>query len=192
MAGESVKTRAREAQSLAWGKAQAGAAGPRTARLKALAAAAASPTITPELADRLKVTPGSGDPSIDPTGFGGEAFWRAVSAPAPGPTPTGDANLTSLPATPQSSLTWTDNAGGADVRSKMVTLGALYALNATGDQPEATDKLLNDNITNGCLQGAQLQFYQCVASAKFNYENMACIGEAGLITVSGCVKDVAH
>jgi hypothetical protein len=74
----------------------------------------------------------------------------------------------------------------------MVTLAALYALGATEERRADVDRLLNDNITNGCLQGAQLQFYQGVASARFNYENMACIGEAGLNTVGNCVKDISR
>ena len=74
----------------------------------------------------------------------------------------------------------------------MVTLAALYALGATEERSADVDRLLNETNTNGCLQGAQLQFYQCVASAKFNYENMACIGEAGLITVGSCVKDISR
>jgi hypothetical protein len=194
-AGDSVKNRAREAQNLAWGKAQAGAAKPRMTRLKALAAATAPGVVAPEVLTKLKVGVGSGDPIVDPTTFGGASFWHTLNAPptlvtaTPTPTPA-TANLASLPIA-QPAVTWSDTAGGADIRAKMLTLAALYALDATTERAADTDRLLNDNITNGCLQGAQLQFYQCVASAKFNYENMACIGEAGLQTVGSCVKDVA-
>ena len=196
-AGESLKQRAREAQNISWGKDTAGSAGPRTMRLKALAAAASSPTISAEMAGKLIVTPG--DPSLDPASFGGESFWRTISAPPLNPSTSAsaksgshtvtDATFTSLPTTIGG---YSSSSGGSEIRAKMLSLAGLYALNATADRPADTERLLNDNITNGCLQGAQLQFYQCVASAKFNYENMACIGEAGLITVGSCVKDLAR
>lgn len=203
-AGENVKQRAREAQGLSWGKAVAGAAAPRTTRLKALAAATAAPTLAPEMMAKLKMTVGGGDPSLDPTSFGGDTFWHSLSAPPAlqalgGPTPsvgtlggalpTSNASLVSMAAP---AMSYTNNSGGAGIRAKMVTLAALYALDATEERASDVSALLNDNITNGCLQGAQLQFYQCVASAKFNYENMACIGEAGLITVGSCVKDISR
>jgi hypothetical protein len=183
-AGENVKQRAREAQNLSWGKANAGAAKPRMERLKALAAATQPGTVSPDVAGRLTVNVGSGG-VIDPTSFGGTSFWTALNAPA---SATADATLVSLPV---AAPVYSNNAGGSDIRAKMLTLAALYSLGATNDQPAETERLLNDNLTNGCLQGAQLQFYQCVASAKFNYENMACIGEAGLITVGQCVGDIA-
>jgi uncharacterized protein (DUF1778 family) len=184
-AGERVKARAREAQKLKWGKALSGAAAPRMARLKTLAEAAKAPPLAPEQSERLKIVAGSGDPTLDPVSFGGESFWRVFSAKPPE-----TATLTSLPVSART-FNWTLTSGGAGIRAAMLTLAALYALDATADQPEATDAVLNNKITNGCLQGAQLQFYQCVASAHFNYENMACIGDAGISTVGMCIGDAA-
>jgi hypothetical protein len=74
----------------------------------------------------------------------------------------------------------------------MLSLAAMYALDATEDKPDDTTGLLNNRLTNTCLQSAQLQYYQCVASAHFNYENMACIGDAGLGAVGYCLKDAAR
>ncbi|MGE3303464.1 MAG: hypothetical protein AB7M12_10155 [Hyphomonadaceae bacterium] len=183
-AGDRVKSRAREAQNLKWGKALSGAAAPRMTRLKQMAAASAGPgrALPPEQAERLKIVPG--DPSSDPASFGGAAFWRTFANNA------STATLTSLPTQTQN-FAWADNSGGASIRSSMLTLAAMYALDATQDRPAATDAALNDRATNGCLRGAQLQFYQCVATAHFNYENMACIGEAGFNTVAGCFSDAA-
>jgi hypothetical protein len=186
-AGERVKTRAREAQNLKWGTALSGPAGPRMARLKSAASAYNAAPLPAEMSERLKIVPGSGDPSADPVSFGGDNFWKVLNGKSPPET----ATLTSLPV-PAKSIAWTTNTGGAAIRGAMLSLAAMYAIDATMDQPESTEAVLNNNLTNGCLQRAQLQFYQCVASAHFNYENMACVGEAGLITVSGCFMDAAR
>ena len=184
-AGEKVKTRAREAQNLAWGKALAGPAAPRTTRLKTAAASAKGGTVTAEVTERLKIVPGSGSPLTDPVSFGGDNFWTMLNGKAPP-----EATLTSLPVQAKA-LTFTSESGGSAIRGAMLSLAAMYALDATMDDAQTTNTLLNNNLTNGCLQRAQLQFYQCVASARFNYENMACVGEAGLITVGGCFGDAS-
>jgi hypothetical protein len=181
-AGESLKQRAREAQNLKWGKALSGAAAPRLKRLRT-AADGYSSSFNPALADRLKIVPGAGDPALDRVTLGGDSFWRALAAK-----PGEEATLTALPAQVQS-FNWTTTTGGASIRGSMLSLAAMYALDATMDQPAATETVLNNKLTNNCLQGAQLTFYQCVASAHFNYENMACVGEAGLMTVGSCFQD---
>jgi hypothetical protein len=181
-AGEGLKQRAREAQNLKWGKALSGSAAPRLKRLRTAADGYSSP-LNPALADRLKIVPGAGDPALDRITLGGDSFWRALSAK-----PGEEATLTALPAQVQS-FNWTTSTGGASIRSSMLSLAAMYALDATMDQPAATEAVLNNKLTNNCLQGAQLTFYQCVASAHFNYENMACVGEAGLMTVGSCFQD---
>jgi hypothetical protein len=179
-AGERLKTRAREVQKLKWGTALSGPAAPRMSRIKATATETPAAALSVEMNDKLKIVPGSGDPSANPVSFGGDSFWSAL-----GGAPT--ATLTALPSAKP--IAWTTNSGGSAIRGAMLSLGAIYALDATMDQPETTRALLNNNLTNSCLQRAQLQFYQCVASAHFNYENMACVGEAGLITVGNCFAD---
>jgi hypothetical protein len=180
-AGETVKQRAREAQKLAWGKALSGQAATRVARLRTAAASYSAKPLAPEQSARLKVVPG--DPGTDSASLGGDNFWRAFTGKG------GDvATLTAMP-TQVKAFNWTTNSGGAGIRGSMLSLAALYALDATQDQP--IDELLNNRTTNTCLQGAQLTLYQCVASAHFNYENMACVGEAGLITVGACLADAA-
>ncbi len=183
-AAERVKQRAREVQNVKWGKALSGPSAPRLTRLKAAASKASAPPLTPELVDRLKVSAGAGAP--DPASFGGAHFWTMFNAKDP----TTTATLTALPA-PIQNYNWSTTTGGASIRGAMLSLAAMYALDATEDKPAETSALLNNNITNGCLQSAQLQYYQCVASAHFNYENMACIGDAGLATVGSCFKDAA-
>jgi hypothetical protein len=180
-AGERLKTRAREAQKLKWGTALSGPTGPRMSRIKAAATEAPAAALSAEMNDKLKIVPGSGDPSANPVSFGGDSFWSALGGGAP------TATLTALPQAKP--IAWTTSSGGSAIRGAMLSLGAMYAIDATMDQPETTRALLNNNLTNSCLQRAQLQFYQCVASAHFNYENMACVGEAGLITVGNCFAD---
>ncbi len=184
-AAERVKSRAREIQSIKWGKALSGPAGPRLARLKAAASASTAKPLNQELVDRLKVAPGAGEP--DAIAFGGENFWTSFTAKDPGAV----AVLTAMPARVQS-YNWSTTSGGASIRGAMLSLAAMYALDATQDKPEDTAGLLNNRLTNTCLQSAQLQYYQCVASAHFNYENMACIGDAGLGAVGYCLKDAAR
>lgn len=184
-AGERVKQRARDIQSLKWGKALSGPAAPRLARLKAAASTASARPLTPELVDRLKVAPGAGDP--DPVAFGGQSFWTSFTAKDPANV----AVLTAMPSQVQA-YNWNTTSGGASIRGAMLSLAAMYALDATMDRTEDTTGLLNNRLTNTCLQSAQLQYYQCVASAHFNYENMACIGDAGLGAVGYCLKDAAR
>jgi uncharacterized protein (DUF1778 family) len=183
-AAERVKQRARDIQNVKWGKALSGPSAPRLTRLKAAASKASAAPLTPELVDRLKVSAGAGAP--DAASFGGAHFWTMFNAKDPAAT----ATLTALPV-PIQNYNWSTTTGGASIRGAMLSLAAMYALDATEDKPAETSALLNNNITNGCLQSAQLQYYQCVASAHFNYENMACIGDAGLATVGGCFKDAA-
>jgi hypothetical protein len=179
--GEMIKQRAREAQNLAWGKALSGKAAGRVARLRTAAASYSSKPLAPEQNARLKVVPG--DPRVDTASLGGDNFWRVFTGKG------GEvATLTAMP-TQVKTYNWTANTGGAAIRGAMLSLAAIYALDATQDQP--IDDLLNNRTTNTCLQGAQLTLYQCVASAHFNYENMACVGEAGLGTVSSCLADAA-
>lgn len=184
-AGERVKQRARDIQSVKWGKALSGPAAPRLARLKAAASSASAKPMTPELIDRLKVAPGAGEP--DAVAFGGQSFWTSFNAKDP----SNVAVLTAMPARVQA-YNWSTTTGGASIRGAMLSLAAMYALDATMDRPEDTTGLLNNRLTNTCLQSAQLQYYQCVASAHFNYENMACIGDAGLGAVGYCLKDAAR
>jgi hypothetical protein len=180
-AGDTIKQRAREAQNLAWGKALSGKAAARVTRLRATGTTYTAKPLAPEMSARLKVVPG--DPNADAGSFGGLNFWRVFTGKG------GDvATLTAMP-TQVKAFNWTTNSGGAGIRGAMLSLAALYALDATMDQP--VDDLLNNKTTNSCLQGAQLTFYQCVASAHFNYENMACVGEAGLGTVGSCIQDAA-
>jgi hypothetical protein len=184
-AGERVKNRAREIQSVKWGKALSGPAGPRLARLKSAASTASAKPLNQELVDRLKVAPGSGEP--DAVAFGGQNFWTSFTSKDPNAV----ATLTAMPARAQS-FNWSTTSGGASIRGSMLSLAAMYALDATEDKPADTTGLLNNRLTNTCLQSAQLQYYQCVASARFNYENMACIGDAGLGAVGYCLKDAAR
>jgi hypothetical protein len=180
-ASEALKQRAREAQNLAWGKALSGKSAARVSRLRTAAAGYTAKPLAPEMSARLKVVPG--DPNADAISLGGLNFWRAFT------NKNGDvATLTAMP-TQVKAFTWTSNSGGAGIRGAMLSLAALYALDATMDQP--VDELLNNKTTNTCLQGAQLTLYQCVASAHFNYENMACVGEAGLGTVGTCFQDAS-
>ncbi len=186
LAGDAMKDRARAAQGLAWGKQKAGAAAPRTARLKRIANQADARPLAASVSAQLRLAQRAGDPGLDPTSFGGASFWRALhdkDAPT--------ASLAMLPQADSAAYTWGANTGGAGIRAAMVTAAALYAIDAVGERPAETEKLLNNRSLNGCLQGAQLQFYQCVASAEFNYENFACVGEAGLQTVGKCVKDAS-
>lgn len=179
--GEALKQRAREAQNLAWGKALSGKAAVRVTRLRTAAASYSSKPLAADQNDRLKVVPG--DPRMDSASLGGDNFWRAFTGKG------GEvATLTAMP-TEVKAFNWTSNSGGAAIRGAMMSLAALYALDATQDQP--IEDLLNNRTTNSCLQGAQLTLYQCVASAHFNYENMACVGEAGLMTVGQCFSDAA-
>ncbi|MGA0602489.1 hypothetical protein ACO2Q3_17410 [Caulobacter sp. KR2-114] len=85
---------------------------------------------------------------------------------------------------------------GAGTRSSTVTRGmALAALTVLGQAGEANAErvqpLLNDLVSINCLKMAKLNFYQCMAVAGPQYEDLFCVGQHGLMDTGGCMISAA-
>jgi len=107
--------------------------------------------------------------------FGGRRFWDSVY---------GDgqrAAIAPADATPQPLR---------EEAAQTATLDAMAAIAALriADAGPRTEPLLRDDRALGCIEMAQLQFYQCLSAARFVYENGACLAEHGLRSVARCMS----
>jgi len=85
---------------------------------------------------------------------------------------------------------------GAGMRSSIVTRGmALAALTVLGQggaaNADRVQPLLNDLVSINCLKMAKLNFYQCMAVAGPQYEDLFCAGQHGLMDTGGCMISAA-
>ena len=79
--------------------------------------------------------------------------------------------------------------GGA---SPVVTRGvALAALNVLGEADRGRS-LAHDPSSGMCLTMAKLNYYQCLASAGTEYEDIYCLGKHALVDTGECVSKAAE
>ncbi|MBS0411669.1 MAG: hypothetical protein JSR86_17260 [Proteobacteria bacterium] len=81
---------------------------------------------------------------------------------------------------------------GAGMRSGVVTRGmALAALTVLGQAGEANadrlEILTSDMVAANCLRMSKLNFYQCMAVAGPQYEDLFCVGQHGLMDTASCM-----
>ncbi len=89
------------------------------------------------------------------------------------------------------------NAGRASTRSpavrNMAELAALRLLNADdGRWRSRSMQLLNEPVTQGCMEMAVLQYRQCLSVSHFRYETAACTGAHPLRDVGRCIAAGAN
>lgn len=85
---------------------------------------------------------------------------------------------------------------GAGQRSGVVTRGmALAALTVLGQAGEANadrlEILTSDMVAANCLRMSKLNFYQCMAVAGPQYEDLFCVGQHGLMDTASCMISAA-
>lgn len=154
----------------------------RVQRVRALGVTGApANTVPADVAPRLAAAPLTHTPANDPTAFGGRRFWDAVRGGA-------TVEVASVPATYQ----WRVNASRGEALDRMAAIAAIQALGAEQTNQSAISRLANDPRTNGCLEMAQLQLYQCMSAARFRYENAFCLGQHGLRDIGTCIGAVAQ
>lgn len=136
-----------------------------------------SARLSSEMLARLHIGPLAGRPMSDADAFGGRGFWDSLAgreARAPG------------------------GRGGreqreyASVTDHMLTLGALVVADATGNESRRVSALLNEPLTQYCLQMEQLQLRQCVASAHDVSERAYCLGRHGLTGTGACFANMVR
>jgi hypothetical protein len=187
-AAERYQSVADTMQLSAWAVAPTPGRVDRDARLRALSGQ--TPNAPASLAAVLRIAPLAANPLADPYVFGGPRFWDAWRLPFPRPT-----------SRPETSGLQTASAG-QDAIDRMLTLGALHILGASGTPtqpilrasapPPHIDALLADESAERCLTMAQLQFRQCVSVTQFPYESAYCLARHGLSEPGQCVASVAR
>lgn len=190
-AGERFKELGYSLQKQRWGGAVAPQQTQRLQRMRGASASAFERRASPEMAPMLIAAVGAHQPGLNPSGFGGRAFWDTATNPAlrtatPGVT---IAAATSAPSSAQTGYRLKAHPDRVNAFNSMTTLAALYIMDLTREPSAQADKLLNDGATRNCLSLKQAQFYQCVSAARFHYENAFCLGEHAIKDVGSCIAN---
>lgn len=133
----------------------------RNDRLRMLAHEARA--LDPALAARLHVTPLAATPLLDPDALGGRRFWDAVAG----------RSSVATPAQPR-------RVGNQALMDRMLTLAALYVVEATAQERARVDDLTDDRVTRECLDLEQLEFRQCASVAHEPNDDAFCLARHGL------------
>ncbi|MGE3142710.1 MAG: hypothetical protein AB7L65_05270 [Hyphomonadaceae bacterium] len=165
-----------------WASAVAPGQAARVQRVRTLTAAGSAGAAISDISPRLAVTPASLSPGADPTAFGGRHFWDSLRS--------NGAQVVEA-ANPVTYRFRVDAPRGEAV-NRMMTIGALEALNATGERAAAVDTLMNEPRTKDCITMAQLQLFQCMSAARFRYENAFCLSQHAMRDVGACFSAVAR
>jgi hypothetical protein len=174
MVGNRFTGLSRSMQRVRWVSQVASAQPGRLSRLRALSQ---STTIRPgPTGVQLAVPATAQSPRANQAAFGGRLFWDQGALPA------GTVTVAQAAGT----QTWRPNPQTLAVLDRMAALGALHILGIGTSDAEVANQLLNDPITEHCLHMRQLEFYNAISSARFNYENMYGLGEA-VTGVGSCI-----
>lgn len=112
----------------------------------------------------LGATPG-------PDALGGARFWDALVGRA-------------SPAPP--AFAWRVNPVRQDIADRMLTIGGLVIVEASGAESERVAAVLNEPRTRECLEMEQLQFRQCASVAHDSSEDAHCLARHGLTAPGAC------
>lgn len=140
-------------------------------------AIAASARLTQGMRDRLRVTPLAARPMNDVDAFGGRRFWDALSGrEASAPRARGGREQREYTA----------------VTDRMLTLGALVAAGAADSERARVSNLLDEPLTEGCLEMQRLQLRQCLSVSVDASERTYCLGRHGLAGPGACFSAMAR
>lgn len=182
--GDEYRQMAYGVQRERWGSAIAPGMARRASALGTLMDSTALRSVVPDMAARLAPAAVSASPRVDPGAFGGPLFWDSLRMPAGTVT---TASQTGMPMGPPI------NAVAPEDRTlainQMMTLAALYALDATKDASVPVGDLLTEPRTSNCFEMVQAQLRQCTSAARFHYETAFCLAEQGLQNMGACIKD---
>ncbi len=168
-------------QKQAWAKRPIGAA--NKVRLVALRKAEAAPSsVVLPLTTLVRLSPSAGtvNAQLDPSALGGTLFWDALGSKAE------VAVLTSF-VEPKVEVVTGDQIQAMD---RVLTLAALYVLDAQKDNPAGIAKLLSDGNNAGrCLAVDRSAFYSAVSASQFQYESVAA-AQAHLVSYAKCLDAI--
>lgn len=130
-------------------------------------------TLSPELLARLRPAPLTAAPLTESFAFGGTRFWDALSNRA-SPTPP--------------TLPWRVVAARQASLDRMLTLAALFVVDATPSETARVTAALTDEPMRQCLAMQQLELRQCASVTSTPNEDAFCIARHGFAGPSGCMQ----
>lgn len=183
--GDQFRGFAAGVQRANWGAGIAQRAAQRGMALQALGETAGARGVPTDAAAKLAPAAMSGSPSADPAAFGGAIFWDAFyTIRAAGAAPSVQPSMAMAP--PAAAVAPEDRTLAIN---QIMTLAALYILDATKDPNVPISELLTEQRTANCFQMVQSQLRQCISAARFHYESAYCLAEQGMQNMGRCVKD---
>ena len=137
----------------------------------------ASARLTPAMRERLQVGALDARPMNDVDAFGGRGFWdaiagREVDAPR--------------------SRGRNEDRSYQDVTNRMLTLGALIVVGAADGERARVSSLLDEPLTQQCLEMQRLQLRQCLSVSHDASERAYCLGHHGLSGPGDCFSAMAR
>lgn len=127
--------------------------------------------LSPEMRDRLRVTPVSSRPMSEIGDFGGRGFWDSLAGrEARAPRTRGGR----------------EERDYASVTDHMLTLAAIVVADATRAEQRRVSALLNEPLTQQCLHMQRLQLRQCLSVSVDTSERAYCLGRHALTETGGC------
>jgi hypothetical protein len=131
----------------------------------------ANARLTPQMRERLRVSALAARPMNDADEFGGRGFWDSLAgreAQAP------------------RARSRREQREYADVTDRMLTLGALVVVGGADGERRRVSALLDEPLTQQCLEMQRLQLRQCLSVSVDASERTYCLGRHGLSGPGGC------
>jgi hypothetical protein len=185
--GDDYRVTASAVQRDRWGAMVAPRMTQRAGALRVLGDSLTVRAATADQAAKLAPAPASLTPAVDPNVFGGFAFWDTLRTPSATGAVTGGAVQTAMTAGPPAPFAVPEDRTLAV--NQMMTLAALYALDATKDANLPIADLLTEQRTVNCFEMVQLQLRQCASAARFHYETAFCLAEQGMQNMGKCIRE---
>ncbi|MCX7358256.1 MAG: hypothetical protein NT015_08960 [Alphaproteobacteria bacterium] len=129
--------------------------------------------LAPELLARLRPAPLAAAPMTEPIAFGGTRFWDALGNRA-------------SPAPPI--LPWRVVPARQPSLDRMLTLAALFVVEATPSETARLTAALTDEPVRQCLAMQQLELRQCASVTSTPNEDAFCIARHGFAGPGACMN----
>jgi hypothetical protein len=137
----------------------------------------ASTRLTPEMRERLRVGALAARPMNDIDEFGGRGFWDSLAGR--------EANA-------PRSRGRREQRGYENVSDRMLTLGALVVTGAADSERSRASALLDEPLTQQCLDMQRLQLRQCLSVSHDASERAYCLGRHGLMGPGSCFSAIVR
>lgn len=133
--------------------------------------------LSPAMRNRLRVTAVSSRPMSEVTDFGGRGFWDSLSG-----------REARAPRTRNSR----EERDYVNVTNHMLTIAAIILADGTRAERRRVSALLNEPLTQQCMQMQQLQLRQCLSVSVDTSERSYCLGRHALAGPGQCFSNVVR